>query len=471
LEKQLMQLSPIPLFGIGNAGKSVNVTAQDRTNLFIEVRQDDEGKHVLTMYGTAGLKTFLNLGASPIRGTYQVGDFIYLAYENQLIRVANNGTFSTLGTLVTTGGRVNFSDNGTQLIAVDGPNGYIVNLNTLVFTQITAPGWPGAETVTFLNGRFVVNKPNSGQWYWSGLYDGLSWDALDFATAESNPDNLVAVIAEMGQLLLFGTLTTEAWGDSGALDNPFARAGSNAIEWGLAARDTLCKFSDGLMFLRKNRLGQVQVCLLNGYNATAVSNPELDYLFGTYGNVSNATAFAYMISGHAFYQINFPTVNVSWLFDLQSQSWSKLSSGGGRHRADKCVQLLEKIYVSDYQNGKLYQLSLDFYTDDGATIVREFTSRHQANGNRMKFNQLWLEFEPGVGLQTGQGTDPQCMMTVSRDGGDTFGNERWTTIGKVGNYKTRALWNRLGQAFDWVFRFRITDPVKVVIVAAWGKAS
>ncbi len=84
---------------------------------------------------------------------------------------------------------------------------------------------------------------------------------------------------------------------------------------------------------------------------------------------------------------------------------------------------------------------------------------------------MWLEFEPGVGLQTGQGEDPQCMMSVSRDGGQTYGNERWVTIGAAGKYKTRALWNRIGQTFDWVFKFRVTDPVKVVIIAAWGKVS
>lgn len=463
-------LNPVPLFGIGNTGKSVNVDAQQRENLFIEVQQDPE-KHVLTMYGTPGLKTFVNFGASPIRGLYQKDSLIYLVNQDKLYSVSNDGAITVLGTLLTTAGRVNMSDNGTQIILVDGTNGYIYNTSTTAFTRITAPGWPGADTVTFLNGRFIVNKPNTGQWYWSGLYDGLSWDALNFATAESDPDNLVAVIAEMGQLMLFGTKTTEPWGDSGALDNPFARVGSSAIEWGLAARDSLCKYADGLMFLRKNRLGQVQVCFLSGFNAQPVSTPEMDYVFGTYGNVSNATAYAYMISGHAFYQINFPSSNVSWLFDMQSKSWSKLSSSGGRHRGDNCTQLLDKIFVSDYANGKLYQLSMNFYTDDGAAIVREFTSRHQANGNHMRLGQLWLEFEPGVGLQTGQGTNPQVMMTVSRDGGSTFGNERWTSIGKVGKYKARAIWNRLGIAFDWVFRFRVTDPVKVVIIAAWGRGS
>lgn len=464
----MSQVRPIPLFGIGNQGKSVNVDAQERLNLFVEVQQDPE-KHVLTMYGTPGLKTFVNFGSSPIRGVYQMGEFIYAAYRDGLYSIANNGVTTLLGAIAVGNTIIKFSDNGTQLIAVDGTNGYIWNVNTSTFNQIVDADWPGANTVTFLNGRFIVNKPDTGEWYWSGLYDGLSWGALDFATAESDPDNLVAVIAELGQLLLFGTKTTEPWGDSGATDNPYARVGSSAIEWGLAARDSLCKYSDGLMFLRKNRLGQVQVCLLSGYVSSPVSNPEMDYVFGTYGDVSNATALTYMVSGHPFYQINFPTPGVSWLYDGQSKSWSKVSSGGGRHRANQSVQLLDSVYVTDYEVGKLYRLSMDYYTDDGETIVREFISRHQATGNLMTMAQLWLEFEPGVGLQSGQGSDPQVMMSISRDGGSTFGNERWVSIGRVGKYRARAIWNRMGRAFDWVFKFRVTDPVKVVIIAAWGR--
>ena len=238
-----MRQSPLPLFGIGNQGKSPNVDAQSRTNLYIEVQQDAE-KHVLTMYPTPGLTTFVNFGETPIRGRYERGDLLYVVHKNTLYSIANDGTQTVRGTLVTYEGKVFFADNGTQIILTDGANGYIFNTSTLVFTKITAAGFPGAASVTFMSGRFVVNKPNSGQFYISTAYDGLLWAALDFATAEADPDNIVRVIADGGQLVLFGERTTEFWGDSGAQDFPFARIGSSAIEWGLAARDSLAKFMD-----------------------------------------------------------------------------------------------------------------------------------------------------------------------------------------------------------------------------------
>jgi hypothetical protein len=461
-----MSLKPVPLFGLGTQGKSLNVNAQSRKNLYVEVQQDPE-KHVLTLYPTPGLATFVNFGATPIRGTYEHGELMYVVHRNKLYSVTAAGVATARGTLLTYSGRVSISDNGAQLMIVDGDYGYIYTVATTTLAQIVHADFPGGDMVAFLNGRFIVNNPATGEFAISGVYDGTSWDALDFATAEADPDNIVGLIVESGQLALFGGKTTEFWGDNGAADFPLGRIGSAAIEWGLAARWSLTKFMDGLMFLRKNRIGGLQVCIQSGASAQAVSTPELDNEFSNYTTVSDASGFAYVSGGHAFYQINFPTEGKSWLYD--GKAWSELESGGGRHRAEMHQSFQNKSYVTDYENGKLYLLDDSVYSDDGATIVREFTSRHQASGALKTLSELWLEMEAGVGLQTGQGTTPQVMMQISRDGGHTWGNEIWREFGAAGEYKARAKWNRLGQARDFVFRFRVTDPVNTTFVAAWGR--
>jgi hypothetical protein len=89
----------------------------------------------------------------------------------------------------------------------------------------------------------------------------------------------------------------------------------------------------------------------------------------------------------------------------------------------------------------------------------------------MTFSTMWVEMEAGVGLNIGQGTNPQLMMQISRDGGHEWGTEIWRDIGAVGKYKARAVFNRLGRARDFLFRFRVTDPVKTVFIAAWGRVS
>ncbi len=541
-----MTVRQVPLFGIGNKAKSLNASAQDRLNLYVEVNDDPEN-HVLTYYPTPGLVSFVDFGAFPSRGARQIGNFNYLVNRDTLYRVANDGSSVTLGTLSTNEGRVDLSDNGLQLIVVDGPNGYIYLIDaqvqtiasitrvtttatlttaqphglssgmqitvsgaapaqynglytvtvtgattltyvmagdpgssaapvgtyavTSAFTRILDPDFPGADTVTFLNQRFIVNEPNSGRFFWSALLDGASWDALDYATAEASPDNLVRVFAEAGQLILLGESVSEIWGDSGSADQAFVKVGGGAVEWGLASRWSLTKYIDSLAFLRVNRLGQAQICLMSGASAIPISNPQLEAEITAYGDVSNATGFAYMVNGHPFYQINFPSVMKSWLYDGQSKSWNRLESYGGLHRVQFTVQLLGSIYGADFANGKLYKIEPDVYTDDGQPIARELVTRHLNTGNWSRVSELWIEMESGVGLQLGQGEDPQIMLQISRDDGHTYENEKWASFGRVGQYGCRANWHRLGRSRTWTFKFRITDPVKTVLVAAWAQMS
>lgn len=539
-------ISSVPLFGMGLGGKSKNVSDQMLVNLYREIQPEAE-KNRMAIYPTPGLDLFASLGAEPSRGMWQVGTLLYLVNRNSLYSVNNAGVITNLGPLSTSTGRVDMSDNGRQVIIVDGANGYIYDSQAAApetissitrvgttatmttasahglldgqeitvsgatpsqyngtyrvtvtgtttatyvmasdpgasaspvgsyvvstFMQITDDGFAGASTVTFLGSYFIVSRPDSGEFAVSAQYNGLKWEALDFATAESNPDELIRVFADGGQLLLFGDKTTEVWGNSGAADFPFAIIGGAASEWGLAARWSAAKFDNSVMFLRKNRLGQVQIAKQAGYQSMAVSTPELDNRINSYAAVSDATAFSYMIDGHSFYQINFPTADESWLYDGLSNAWQKVQSGTGRHRGELQANFIDRPFVTDYENGNIYLLSPTSYTDNGEQIAREMVCRHISTGDWSIFDELWMEMEAGVGLVSGQGSDPQIMMQISKDGGHTWGNEIWVGFGKIGEYRTRAVWRRLGRSRDWLFKFRVTDPVRTVFVAAWGRIS
>ena len=97
--------------------------------------------------------------------------------------------------------------------------------------------------------------------------------------------------------------------------------------------------------------------------------------------------------------------------------------------------------------------------------MRLCQTRHiHDNGNMLAIDEIFLDLETGVGLQSGQGQTPQIMVSVSKDGGRTFGNERLMGIGQVGQYiGPRATLRRFGASRDFVFRFRMTDPVKFAV--------
>lgn len=459
----------ISLFGIGQFGKSNAVTAQERLNCYLEVQPGDDRAKV-AVYGTPGLDLFTGFGDTPPRGLHQNKNFMYVVHRGTFYEINNAGVKTIRGTIATTSGRVYMADNGTQLMLTDGTatGGYVYNFNTLAFVQIINPNYPGAATVAWQDGYFIINKPSTQRFYVSALNDATTWAALDFASAESNPDDIVSVNCDNGNLYLFGSSTTEFWTNSGAQDFPYTRTSAGSTEWGCAAVNSIVKYDNSLAFLAKNRMGQVIVARMNGYLPMRISTPELEFIINNYGAVSDATCLSYMLGGHPMLQINFPTGNASWLYDSLSQCWSKVQGYLiGRHRAEIGVSYLDKIIVSDYSSGNLYRLNPLSYTDNGLPIVMELITRHvEKDDKRIVIYKLQLDMETGVGLNNGQGSNPQIMMSVSKDGGSTFGTEQWTSFGAIGTYRTRAIWRRQGMARDWIFKFRITDPVKRVIFGA-----
>jgi len=475
----------VPLFGRGFSSKSRTVTSQLLTNLYREPIPDAD-KTAMAFYGTPGLAPYLDLTlftlpgqiGNIVRGVRVVGSTWWLVVGNIVFGFNTLGSVSSTVVLTTNSGRVSISDNGAQLIIVDGVFGYTVAINVLTGLPIGSPdivkiasaNFPnGATTVAFLNGYFIVDAPNGsrpGQFNWCSQYDGTTWSALDFANAESSPDPLTHVFVNFGQLFLFGTLTTEIWAPSGDTAI-FRRVGGAGVEWGLAAKWSVDKFqNNSLIFLGKNKLGQCQVCRLDGYTVTPLVDSELTHDMNTViGNLSAGTGYTYSLDAHSFYQISFP--EKSYLYDDLSQSWSVVSSDGGRHFGDIRWEYQTVPYVSDYRKGVLYAVSPTAYTDNGTPIVREIVSKHVFNDlNRFSISELFIEFEPGVGLNSGQGSNPQVMLQWSKDGGFTWGNEIFQTIGALGSYVARAVWYSLGLCRDFVFKVRITDPVKVVITNA-----
>ncbi len=83
------------------------------------------------------------------------------------------------------------------------------------------------------------------------------------------------------------------------------------------------------------------------------------------------------------------------------------------------------------------------------------------------FSQFQLDIQAGVGLTTGQGSDPMLMLRMSKDGGFTWGNEHWVSAGRIGQYSRRAIWRRLGRGRDVVFEVTMTDPVFWALLDAY----
>jgi hypothetical protein len=394
----------------------------------------------------------------------------------QLYKIAANYAATLLGTIAGTG-PVSMADNGTQLfVAANGP-GYIYNANTNVFAPISDPDYPGAVTVGYLDGYFVFNEPNSQKIWVTALLDGTSVDPLDFASAEGSPDGVVAILSNFREIWVFGTNSVEVWYDSGATDFPLQRIQGAYNELGCAAAFSVAKMDNGVFWLGKDARGQGIVYRANGYTGQRISTHAVEWHIQTYGNISDAVAYTYQQDGHSFYVLTFPSANKTWVYDVATNAWHEragwVNGEFTRHRSNCQMFFNSEVIVGDYENGKLYAFDPTVYADDGQ-IQRWLRSWRalptgQNNLKRTAHHSLQLDCESGVGLNLGQGSDPQAMLRWSDDGGHTWSNEHWSGMGKIGEYYRRVFWRRLGMTLklrDRVYEVSGTDPVKIAIMGA-----
>jgi len=461
----------ISLFGLGQLSKSSFVTAKVLQNMYCEQRPAGE-KSGLVAYGTPGELLFADFGATPCRGAleFEPGSVAYVVHRGTLWEINNAGVKVSRGTLLSASGRVSMAHNGVQVMIVDGASGYIYNTQTTVFAQITDTDFPAnPTTVTYLSRRFIISLLNSSRFYCSDIDNGLSWDALNFANAETNPDPIIAVFASNGQLILMGAISCEYWGNSGALDFPFSLIPGTATEWGIAARFSIAKYDNTLAYLVRNRTGQVILAKLNGYLPQPISTVDFDAIMNSYGDVSNASAYSYMLGGHPMYVITFPSAGKSWLYDGSTGMFTMLKGfQDTRHNGEFSFTLLGRTIVADYVTGRLYVLTATALTDNGASIEREIVSETLANQDLgfIELDCLRVDVEVGVGITTGQGSNPQIGLSISRDNGKTWGAQMWKTVGAIGEYLTQVEWRRLGTARQATFKLSLTDPVPLVLVSA-----
>lgn len=466
-----------PFLGSFYVARSVNVADDRCINLIPEIIPQ-AGKTPAWLFRAPGLRLLAAVGGGPVRGLWQVGAYLYVASGNEFYQVDRNFSATLLGNVSGTG-QVSISDNGTQIFIACNPDGFIYNTLTGVFQQITDPDFAGAVQVGYLDGYFVFTEPNSQRFWITSLLDGTAIDPLDFASAEGFPDNIVGMIVDHRELWLFGTTTTEVWYDAGLADFPFTRIQGAFNELGCAAAFSVAKLDNQIYWLGADARGFGIVYRANGYVGQRVSTHAVEWQIQSYGDVSDAIAYTYQQDGHSYYVLIFPSAETSWVFDVATGAWHERAAWDTelgtwyRHRSNCQTVFGSDIVVGDYQNGNLYAFDLQTYADNGQ-IQRWLRSWRAlpTDANtlaRTAQHSLQLDCEAGVGLNSGQGSDPQVMLRWSDNGGHTWSNEHWRSMGRIGDYGHRTFWRRLGMTEklrDRVYELSGTDAVKLAFTGA-----
>jgi hypothetical protein len=467
-----------PILGQSYVARSVNASDNRMVNLFPEATIQT-GKTLGFLNRAPGLRKLATIGTGPIRGLWAPepnGTYAYVVSGSEFYQIDSSYNAVLRGTVAGTG-PVSIADNGNQIFIATNPNGYIYNMNTLAFAQITDPDFAGAVTVGFLDGYFVFNQPNSQTVWVTSLYDGQSIDPLGFASAEGSPDKLLALIVDHREAWLFGSNSVEVWYDAGTATFPLVRIQGAYNEIGLAAVYSIAKLDNGVFWLGADARGRGIVYRTNGYTGARISTHAVEYAIQNYSTVTDAIGYTYQQEGHAFYVLTFPTAQATWVYDVSTDNWHERAGWDNglftRQRPNCQMNYNNQIILGDYKDGRIYAYDLSVYADD--TNIQKWLRSWRAlpvNGNDLKRtaqHSLQLDCETGVGLNSGQGSDPQVMLRWSDDGGHTWSNEHWASMGAIGTYETRTFWRRLGMTNklrDRVYEISGTDPVKVTIMGA-----
>ena len=260
--------------------------------------------------------------------------------------------------------------------------------------------------------------------------------------------------------------------NSGNATFPFERIQEAFIEQGTGARHSVASGDNTVFFL--DNIGRI-MRVSAGYSPQVISTRHIEDEISDLSLFSDAIGFFYIQKGHGFYVLTFPTGDITWVYDVSTQTWHKRKSypidtdgEESRWRAN-CYAFFEGMHiVGDWQNGKLYELDFDTYTDDTNTLRRYVDFPVIGDGeNKVRHNKIQVDFEMGTGITTGQGSDPQAMLQWSDDNGKTWSNELWVTIGAMGKYGASAIWRRLGASKRRIYRVGVSDPIKVVITGAY----
>src|SRR5215831_3191479 len=373
--------------------------------------------------------------------------------------------------------------NQDYLLLTPSPTADAFNLDWKISAGEQVDGVTGG----FLDGYFIVNRVRrpdlpqvsdpGRQFNLSSLYEGTEWDPLMFGAKEGRADYIQSILCDHEQLWLFGTESTEIWQNVGAADFPLQRIAGAFIQDGSAAIYAPCSVGPTCCWLGSGSDGQTRAYRADGLQPVRISTHAQEWAWNAPAfRVKDAVSYSYVNAGHLHWVINFWQQQATWVYDTNTGLWherAKWNPAGKnflRHQAWYHVFIPEwgdggKHIVASPESGNLYELSSNYFTDDGTPIQYQRAFPHLINENQWAFHHR-VEVMAEMGALNPGEPIPEMGLDWSDDHGHTFRDEigRLTPMAPAGDHTRRAVFRRLGRARDRVYRVGVTASTKVALI-------
>ena len=451
------------------------------TNWFPNIPQVEGALSQGTLIGGAGISQILTTGVieQVNRGMHVKAGKPYFLNGTNLVRIDSSidgfgvETFTSvvLGTIAGTE-RVSMADNGKELmVLVPGGNAYIIDETSgTPFIQITAPGFTSSgapQIVVFIDSYFVCST-DSKKFIRSDSNQGTVWNALNFFTAESDPDDIVGLQVYNNKLFVLGSEVTEEFNNNGGI---FQRTGF-FIDKGCFAKFSTIATNNSFMWIGGGTNESPAIWTLNGNTPVKISTTAIDSALQDFSleEIQQAFAYSYAQNGAYFVGFSLPTrtFEINTITGKWNERTSQIINSKGfteviRWRVNSLGTAYNRVLCGDSQDGRIGSIEVDTYTEYDGEIIGVFTTQVISDlGNSLIISQLEATFEAGVG--DANTPNPKVRISIANDG-KSFGNELTREIGGVGQFERRAIWYRLGRFPRMVtIKVEMSDPVKRVFI-------
>jgi Phage stabilisation protein len=461
-------LQPIPFVGGSYADESRPYSFQECVNYLPEMAESGDEKSSGILRGVPGLKTVATLsgtGGGGYRGAHNANGALFVVQGTQLFSISGALAGTALGTIDGTG-RVSMSHNqiagGNEVTIVNGPQGWVWNTVTSTLTQITDPGFTGSSVTGYINSYTVQLDPLGQNWYVSNLADSTTYDPSNVFQAEADPDIIKTLVTDHQEVWAFGANTVQQFLPTGDLDILFQSQQGTVMEIGIGGSNTAVAIDNSIYWLGSDGIVYFAA---GGYLPVRVSTFAVEQDIQTC-NWDNAYAFGWTDRGHKVYYITFPDGR-TWGFDISQKLWHRRESYGLNHwRVNHIVYWNNDWYGTDFNNGNLYRLDWETFTEGSDPLVsRRICPPSRNNQSRVLMSGLQFYMDLGNGPLL---PDSYVSVRYSDNGGFTWSNWKEYSINDARNNFSRVVFRKLGSFRNRMIEVMVSANCRRNIIAAYA---
>lgn len=455
------------------------------------------------------------------------GNFLLVVLGSNIYRINPNLGWTFLLSISDPGiGEVFMDENlSSQIVIVNGTStAYIYNYTTgsigAVDFSYGTGGTPFTPNyVTYQNTYFIFGNGDTttagSQWfvYNSGfnpttLANPLQLKWVQTLTIQTKPDFAKACIripSHGNNLLVMGSVVSEIWTSVAGLQI-YQRQSSINIDYGVASVSTIAASDDMIAWLGINEKSSPAIMVMTGGQAQRLSTDGIDYLLSRVTRPDQSTAMFYRQDGHVFYILTFFAVedNFSIMYDFTTQKFFDITDWDfNYHPARQMAYFNNEIYFVSLNQGSLMRIGTDITSISTnpqnryeIPRIRKCDTYRLPGSDRFIVNQFSFTIENGVeqdvdfqfecdGYILGESSGdimyseddlpllveggscqiyrPRIDVTISKNGGETYGNANSYYMHATGKYKNQPRFYKLGEANQFTIQMRFWGFGAVVI--------